>query len=1386
MGFLSRLHKVATGVGGALQAPFGLAFDLARSPWKDEDEFDGLVNTLYSRTVARGGQVLGNLVGPDEGLGAVFGGAPQGLRSPVRAVTAPVLSGLETVYREGIAEPVSAAITTGSLADAPGGGGVAGLFRGENWREGYRIAQDRSPGQALAVAFGTKDITDEAEVVRYAGTDSYRTISGVADAVLRLRADPSVLAGRAAKATRAKFLVRPIETAADIDRAMASPRVARFASALEGRTASEIRDRFFPDHANGAVVSAVLADAPDHAARYSTLRALMGDVDELEALRANHAGLAGKVERLTAERNELVRWADDSLFSDPERLARVRAEIDDLHPEVDRARRLEAAFATVNAVPRVSLSGRVRTSEWYQESAFARPLHVVFDMRPQQLVNLHATDGDVQVARMLRKSALDPEVQDGFRSRYMAALDPGERQVVLVQAEEAAVRSLAEKAGMTVDEVAEVMAGARKGRASAAEVLKGRVYDGQGRSKVYLPDDNGAVVEMHLPLWATQEANVLPLADLDAVRKATTRIGQWKLRHPRSAVPTEIMDGFMKVWRPAVLLRPAWPVRIVMDEQLRIMAKIGALSQARSLGSAAGREVADRLARIPKEQRGNRWFTARNYDLEGAFGAPGDAANVSKALNSARASFDSLVGQEETRILGELRSHTGQWQSLAPDKPGHGEAWAHAVNRQIGQDAMGTRFLRGDTPEQVADWLRSTPEGQAYVSARNPLRRGRIDEWVQEAAAQVDDYLPTPELKALALGRKATPDDLAKVFPDPSTRPVVHGEVLAESIGGTQVSRMFNGIVQGLFDKLGRAPTDVLSRNRYFDHVYRAEASRLVDLLDEQFGRKGLTLDEGLLRQVEAKARTHALAETRKLLYDLAERSDLAEMLRFVAPFYSAWQEVVTRWAGLAVENPAFIARARLAWNSPEKAGWVVDENGHRVDETGQAWDWEGKKVVAGGERMIRVRVPEWAKDVPGLEGLASQGEVRFDKKGFNLAMQGYPGTGPIVNIPVNEIVKNRPDLEKSVAFVLPFGASQEIRDMLLPASWKRLQARTAGEDDRAYSNAMLRIWQSKVVDYNLGKRDTPPTWDEAKKEADAFFSLRTVASATLPVAPRFVSPYQLWIDAYRQRRELDATLDHEAPDYVSPDEWFLDTFGEEFFPLTTSLSQSVDGVPPTIEGWAAREKYRDLIEEMPELGGLIVGADGAGEFNAAVYAGQFADRVAKGSSDNQRRSRSFEEFAQAPDVSLGWIEFSRAMDLVDAERIQRGLPNLQVKGARDLALLKRAVIERLSEKHPAWYEAFSVTDRNKAARRLEGLRRLSADERLGQRDDMKGLARYIQARDALSAELASRKTKTLTATANRDLALLWETVVEKLKEENLSFAALHHRWLDRDVPEAA
>jgi len=244
----------------------------------------------------------------------------------------------------------------------------------------------------------------------------------------------------------------------------------------------------------------------------------------------------------------------------------------------------------------------------------------------------------------------------------------------------------------------------------------------------------------------------------------------------------------------------------------------------------------------------------------------------------------------------------------------------------------------------------------------------------------------------------------------------------------------------------------------------------------------------------------------------------------------------------------------------------------------------------------------------------------------------------------------------------------------------------------------------------------------------------------------------------------------------MTADDIFIDTFGEEFFALTQSFTETLNGVPPTVEGLEASEQYGDLIAAYPEWGGVIAGYDGGGtavKFSRAVYDRQM--------SDGSRRRLTADEVLDGPDKRLGWATYSRYMDMIETLRVSRGLPNMQVKGAEDLRQIKQMLILGLSSKYPAWFNDYSISDRNAWGKRIEGARKLVENENLSQRSDIRGLAEYLRARDAITSVLSIRESSTLTASANQDIAAVWDSVVADIVERNPEFGDLYYRKLERD-----
>lgn len=126
---------------------------------------------------------------------------------------------------------------------------------------------------------------------------------------------------------------------------------------------------------------------------------------------------------------------------------------------------------------------------------------------------------------------------------------------------------------------------------------------------------NGAE-EIHYPLLVSQTQDIVPMVDIGQLNRTVDRYGSTiKLlleTNPAASViklAPWIADRFYRLWKPAVLLRPAWPIRVIGDENLRIIGKLNGMAHADwgRLGQAelsyVQRQRAPKTELVPKGKR---------------------------------------------------------------------------------------------------------------------------------------------------------------------------------------------------------------------------------------------------------------------------------------------------------------------------------------------------------------------------------------------------------------------------------------------------------------------------------------------------------------------------------------------------------------------------------------------------------------------------------------------------------------------------------------------------------------------------------------------------------------------------------------------------------------
>ena len=817
--------------------------------------------------------------------------------------------------------------------------------------------------------------------------------------------------------------------------------------------------------------------------------------------------------------------------------------------------------------------------------------------------------------------------------------------------------------------------------------------------------------------------------------------------------------------------------------------------------------VADPKARIGTGSYRVTTSDGQVYDLDDAFGGP--LGEMFRKIASSGNSFERLVDSNAQAFVKRLSSKG--IGVVRPTDPAYFEQWAQTLRQQFGNSAVVAKIAAGESLDDVAKWLRNSPEGRD-LRKRLAIRSDDSQEYVERINGFLDQYLPI-ESGLRGKVKEVTAADLRSAFNDPEDLPLIHGHVLEETILNRSAVRA-DKLINSAFKLIGTLPEDAWARNPLYIELYRREARRRLAIMTGQKVER-LTADE----QAELMAQSHkiALREMKGILFNIERRSNLATAFKYISPFFSAQENSYKTWLKLAAANPAIVNRGYLVWNSPNQAGLVTDQEGNPVpagQTTGNDIIWVGLPkgvtklpfVGKGLEPFVKPDAKPGDKTVYGGGMGIPKGslDILFQGGLDMLYMKGNPNVfsdifpvGPYVGVPVSEIVKRQPSLEESFKWALPFGPSKDALAGFTPAWFQRLRTNVAGQEDPAFARSYQLIWNTEQQRAKRNGRDPVPASKILKMTKD-YWSMRTIANLVMPFAPRFDTPYKYYMDKSREYRRLYG-LDADAK--------FLDDY-PEFFSFSASLSSNPTNVQSSVQAVENIKKYEGLVSDLvkvePRLVGLVTNNFAGYEFSQAAYDFLYRKRVSPDSPEKFLSSQSPADAQKRNEAEKGWIQYNRLMDVIDNDLQDRGLSSTQQKGAEDLAFLKAEEIRKLAIKtdadgnpiinpktgqieQTAWYDDYLDSDGSKTNRVIVGLGTILTNEKFVKANKnnptWKSVSAYLDLRKAIAADLASRKVKSIDAKANADLRFIYDGTVNKLKQDDkLGFAYVYDRFLSQDL----
>lgn len=796
-------------------------------------------------------------------------------------------------------------------------------------------------------------------------------------------------------------------------------------------------------------------------------------------------------------------------------------------------------------------------------------------------------------------------------------------------------------------------------------------------------------------------------------------------------------------------------------------------------------ELEDQLAKV-LARRAKYGKKRRLGDDEAFAGSYGPIArrNASADQTYENVIMDQLSAQEQRLIRA-----TNSWVRVEPGDSQYWPELTHVANFQFRNDAIAVRALAGKSREDARSWLLSR-EGLDYRREMGLDAENAMDH-IDMVYSMVNRYVPDEQLRLRLSRGDVTEADIRSTLSglDDAQLAPIHGRETIQRGLGANVGRAYQDTIGAIYKVLGTIPENYAVRHPFYNEMWKTETDRLVRLAQAQ----GVELTDTVKYRIDRSAHRFALKQTKETLYTIERYSNPAVLLRWVMPFFPAIENTIKTWLRIGWNDWSVVARADMIWNAPNSIGLVVDSEGNEVPPG----------APFGTDQFIRLPEPfrkALARYMPG-------GQVPDIPKGsLNVVLQGeapiIPGVGPTVTVPASMMVAAKPDLEQTLTdmfgediyrTIIPFGRpNADPLDLILPATLNRL--RTLGnEDSKEFKDSVLNIWRDDMTRWMEGGQEGPrPTEAQAIEKARGYWMMRTVVNALSPVAARFASPYDFYIDKYREYVTQFGYADGERK--------FDEDFGESYFLYKESLTKGTTGMSPDQQAYKMlttnQTLWNELVSIDPSLGQLITNPLARGEFSPAVYSWMQGRPVAPGSNVLFRETQSVPEFERNANISKGWSDYVKTRALVDEMLAQRGLTDINDKGAEDIKDAFRQWIATQEMTNGDWYGEWDARrGQDKTRSTITAMTLLTDNDRFMQSAPDKRtwtlVQEYLTGRQAIVDMLQQRYNEggsinLFTATgdpvkSNMDIYDAWTQFTAKLVASDTGFADLYARWLDND-----
>lgn len=368
------------------------------------------------------------------------------------------------------------------------------------------------------------------------------------------------------------------------------------------------------------------------------------------------------------------------------------------------------------------------------------------------------------------------------------------------------------------------------------------------------------------------------------------------------------------------------------------------------------------------------------------------------------------------------------------------------------------------------------------------------------------------------------------------------------------------------------------------------------------------------LEDAHAYADNYARKHVKELFYNAHEKRLIFHQLRLIAPFAAAWENTITKWAELGLENPVGVYKAMkgLEWATKQESSAIYQlTDAEDYYDPNQGFFFTNPE---SGQRQFFVpfsgTVMAWAaKKFTGANYNGSPIAFTANPMSFNFAFGTgtmLPGVGPGITIPLSALATFDGNYIDAMPMAIqkwlfPFGRvdfSSGIQSAVLPGNWNKILGGFTGMENSYASNFKpIMNYLASGANYNL---DDPEDQAQLLKDTDTFARWESIMRGVIGL----FSPMSLQQQGLAKDKDGDITLqftlmedfhtmlENNDGDYNKAWYDFLNTYGaSQAFAIISSSAgngpSNWDSYQFVVDNPDVATRYKDVWGYVMPGGGL-------------------------------------------------------------------------------------------------------------------------------------------------------------------------------------------------------